>query len=399
MSQDPVLEDPLWNELRNWFNNMNINSRNQMILTMYKLCLGTKDTSHEKLSESLNTQWTERLNKQLEITKRLTMENTVLSKNQETGLGTMISALKDLELNISNTMNSISLKITPSANGKLGENYIEELLGKIPNVSLINKTQIKGSGDFLFVTGGIRIMIESKNWTNSSIKGNPKELENFRRTAIEAREEDTIDFAIMALHRVTELKGKAMDIEMVYTQRGRLMLLYVTNLFNHPERILYAIDTGLLLLTQQSQQSVDSDKFLYQVDNFMRGIGHMEESVKERTKQIRDMNHLIKKDSDQLMTLRQMLENILSNTEQLPLKDRIVKLCSELITQHGENKVTKVMLENKCLEQKIPARFVREYGGIKILKKIAQELSQPEETEKESEPEESGNRGNRTRGI
>jgi len=391
------VEDPMWEDARVWFNKMEINSRNQMILTMYKLCLGTKDTSHEKLAESLNNQWNEKLNKYLEqqrnlveANKRLVLENDVLGKNRDATVGTLTSALKDLELNINSTMHSISNKISPNSNGKLGEDYIDELLGKIPNTELTNRTQARGGGDFLFKTGGIRIMIESKNWTNSSIKGNPKELENFRQTAIAAREEDSIDFAIMALHRVTDLKGKALEIEMVFTKRGRLMLLYVTNLFNHPERICYAIDAGLLLLTQQSQQSVDSDKFLYQVDNFMKGIGRMEESVKEHNKLIREMTQLIKKDSDQIMTLKQMLENILSNTDQLPMKERVINYCSELITENGEAKVTKVMLENKLLEHKIPCRWVREFGGIKILKNLALKLNQSEsESESEEDVEES----------
>jgi len=375
---------PEWEDARVWFNNMNVQSRNQLILTMYKLCLSTKDISHEKLTESINNSWSEKMKNQIEVNKHLILENEVLTKNQSLSVGTLTCALKDLELSISNTMNGISQKITPSSNGKLGEDYIDELLSKIPNSEFYNRTQSKGSGDFLYVTGGIRIMIESKNWTNSSIKGNPKEIDNFRKTAIEAREdgEPPIDFAIMALHRVTDIKGKALDIELVYTKKGSLMLIYVTNLFNHPERILYAIDAGLLLLNQQSQQSIESDKFLYQVDNFVKGIEHMEESIKERNKQIKDANNLIKKDSEQLMTLKQMLDNILTNSDQVPIKERVINFCSELITLHGEQKVSKIMLETKCLEHKIPGRWVRESGGIKIIKQLALEkLNKSKESE------------------
>ncbi len=266
-----ITNDQLFEDARTWFNNMNPASRNQMILTMYKLCLTTRDVSHEKLIETLNSQWNDKFTKQVEFIKRLTMENEVLSKNQEIGINAVVNKINQMEANLNNSIRTtsseivgLSSKITPSANGKLGEQYIDQILSRIPNASFTNVTQIKGSGDYLLILGNIKIMIESKNWTNSSIKGNPKELENFRKTAIEAKEERGIDFAIMALHRVTDLKGKAMEIEMEMTKKGALMLLYVTNLFNHPDRILYAIDAGILLLKQQSQHTINKDKFVYQ---------------------------------------------------------------------------------------------------------------------------------------
>jgi hypothetical protein len=379
--------DTLFTEARDWFNNMNINSRNQMILTMYKLCIETKDASHEKLIENLNGQWNDKFVKQVEYVKRLTIENEVLSKNQEIGINAVVNKINQMELNLSNSVNGLSAKITPSANGKLGEDYIDQLLSKIPNASFTNVTQNKGSGDFLLILGDIHIMIESKNWTNSSIKGNPKEVENFRKTAIEAKEERNIDFAIMALHRVTDLKGRPMEIEMEITKKGTLMLLYVTNLFNHPERLLYAIDAGILLLKQQSQQTINKDKFVYQINSFLKGIDCIEESIKERHKIIKDLATITKKDTEQAMSLRQMLENILNNTEQVPIKDRVVNLYTDLVRTNGQ-KITKVMLENKCLENKIPCRNVRELGGIKAIRLMA--LEKMKITDQESDQEESG---------
>ena len=369
--------DQLFEDARAWFNNMNPTSRNQMIVTMYKLCLTTRDMSHEKLIESLNAQWNEKFNKQIDFIKRLTMENEVLSKNQELGINVVVNKLKDLESNLNssfhatnNEISGLSSKITPSANGKIGEDYIDKLLSKIPNSSFTNVTQSKGSGDFLFVTGEIRIMIESKNWTDSSIKGNPKELDNFRKTAIEAKEEGKIDFAIMALHRVTSLKGRAMEIEMEITKKGSLILLYVTNLFNHPERILYAIDAGILLLKQQSQHTIDKDRFVYQINSFLKGIDGIEESIKERQKIIKDMTSLVKKDSEQILNLKHMLDNILNNTEQVSIKDRVIGFYTDLVKINGQ-RITKSMLETKCLENKIPARYVRTIGGIKTIKELA----------------------------
>jgi hypothetical protein len=310
----------------------------------------------------------------------------------------LLIKINQMESNLNNSIRTtsseivgLSSKITPSANGKIGEDYIDQLLSKIPNSSFTNVTQSKGSGDFLFETGDIKIMIESKNWTNSSIKGNPKEIDNFRKTAIEAKEERGIDFAIMALHRVTDLKGRAMEIEMEMTKKGALMLLYVTNLFNHPERILYAIDAGILLLKQQSQHTINKDKFVYQINSFMKGMDSIEESIKERTKIIKDLTTLTKKDTEQIMTLRQMLDNVLNDTDQISIKDRVINYYVDLTKSNGQ-KITKSMLETRCLENKIPARHVREMGGIKAIRTLALEkmkLSDHNETDSISEKEES----------
>lgn len=363
--------DDTWSRAKEWFNGMNTDSRNQMILVLYKLCLSTRDLSHEKLIGSLNAQWNEKFSKQMEHNKQLTLENEVLSKNQETGINIVVNRMNQLETNLSNSVNCLTSKITPSVNGKLGEDYIDHLLSKIPNSSLTNVTQSKGGGDFLFVIGDIKIMIESKNWTNSSIKSSPKELENFRKMSIEAKEEKGIDFSIMALHRVTDLKGKSMDIEMEMTNKGSMILLYVTNLFNHPERILYAIDAGILLLKQQSHYAINKDNFVYQINGFMKCMDLIEKSIRDRTRIIKDLQTLTKNDTEQVTKLRNMIKNIvLDETCQNSISDKVVDYYCELI-QSGVKKITKNILETKCLENNIPARHVREMGGIKAIKTLA----------------------------
>jgi hypothetical protein len=367
-------QDPIWEDAKKWFNDLSQFNKNQMIIVMYKMCLETSNTTQEKLIQSINQQWNEKVSKQTDVIKKLSIENEVLSSIQGRNTDTIINKLKDLESNLNNSVNGLSLKITPSLNGKIGEEHIDQILGKIPNSELYNITQDKGNGDFLFVTSGIKIMIESKNWTNSSIKGNPKEIENFKKTAIDAKEnENGIDFAIMALHRVTDIKGKAMELETIFTKKGSLLLIYITNLFNHPERILYAIDCGILLLKQNSQNTINKDKFVYQINTFLKGIGNIQNSIKERQKIVKDSVQIIKKDIEQVTNLKDLLDSIINNTEEVPMKDKIINFYNELYKVHG-NKTTKQMLETKCLENNIPARNIRSLGGIKEIKKLANSL-------------------------
>lgn len=377
--------DQLFQEAREWFNNMNTDSRNQMILVLYKLCLSTRDISHEKLISSLNSQWNDKFGKQVEVSKRLAMENEVLAKNQSMGINLVIDKMNQLEHNIHNSVTDLSAKITPSTNGKLGEDYVDQILSKIPGSELINVTQSKGEGDFILKINNTSIMIESKNWTNSSIKANPKEIENFKRVALEGKENGTIDFAIMALHRVTDLSGKAIEMDMEVTSRGPLIILYTCNLFNNPERLLHAIDIGIFLFRQNSKTNLEKDKFLFQINSFFKSIDLIEASLKTRNKLIKDLVLLTKKDTDQLVALRQLLDEMIGNTERRSIKERVVDYYLELAkTNHSV--VTKAMLESKCLEHRIPARWCRELGGIKAIRQMALERV-PEGTIREAEAE------------
>jgi hypothetical protein len=61
------------------------------------------------------------------------------------------------------------------------------------------------------------------------------------------------------------------------------------------------------------------------------------------------------------------------------MKDRVVGYCWELIVQNGGDKVSKGMLEQRLLENKIAARYVREFGGIKALRKMAEDKFKKDE--------------------
>lgn len=377
MSSSNTSED-VWKKARDWFNGMDPSSRNNMILTMYNLCLTTRDISHEELANTLNSQWGEKYNKQVECIKQLMIENEVLTKNQESGVTTLVDRMNSLEARLSSSIKStgdeivnLSCKLTASSNGKIGEDFIVSMLSKIPNASFTDVTQSKGCGDFLLVIDGIKIMIESKNWTNSSIKSKPAEIENFKKVAVEAKEDHTtaIDFAIMVLHRVTDMKGKPLELEIVSTCKGPLILLYVTNVYNHPDRLFYSIDAGILLLKQQTKQDIDKVTFVQQTNNFIKSIDSLENSIEQRSRCIRDLSNMCKSDLETIKILRSTLTSITSGTPEMSVKDKLLTIYSELVSRYG-NKVTKKQLEDGCLNSGIPARSVRDYGGLNKIKQL-----------------------------
>jgi hypothetical protein len=163
----------LWDEAKTWFNNMHVSDRNNLILTMYKLCLATKDTSHSKLSEDINKGWNEKMNQlnlkwtedfgvQVNKLQKMEIENQIYKQKNYEGFDTLFNKLNNFEHKLENEINGLSLKISPSTNGKLGEDYIEGILSKIPGAKLHNVAQSKGNGDFLFEINDKKFMIISK---------------------------------------------------------------------------------------------------------------------------------------------------------------------------------------------------------------------------------------------
>jgi len=362
--------EDMWEQSKNWFNNLNSESKNQIVLVLYKLCMTTRDSSHQKIIDILNNQWAEKHNAVLEENKILAMENQALVKVQESSTSIVLDKIKDLEYSLNNSVNNLTSKIVPTLQGKIGEDVISNILSKIPNSILQNVTQIKGCGDFVVIIDNIRIMIESKNWTDASIKGNPSELANFRQVAIDAKENNLIDFAIMAMQRVTNLKGRALQMETEPTKNGQLVLIYTTNLYHNPDRLLYAIDAGIVLFKQEI--NVDKDRFLYQINNFLKGIESLENSIKERSKLIKNMSGLIRTDSDNLSNMRTLLSAIINESNIISPRDKLINVYIDLLKENKDAKITKILLEAKCIEVGIPVRSIRDVG-MRELQKVALE--------------------------
>jgi hypothetical protein len=395
-----VQPNPEFEDARKWYNALPDKSRLSIVITMYRLSL---NVTHEKLASYINDEWQTKCNNLENEIQKLKIENDIYNKTQQdfreiNTSNQIINQMKDFEVNLLNkfdgvhtSVNIMSSKLIPSASGKIGENYIDAILSNIPGSILINKTREKGCGDFVLVINNIKVMIESKNWTNTSIKGNPKEFNNFKKTAEEAKDHGEIDFAIMALHRVTDINGKSLDFETLNTSKGPLLLIYVTNLFNHPDRLLYSIDIGLMLYNQKVYQTIQRDNFLYNIDIFIKDLEESEESLKDQHTILKKFEALYKKHKDRITNMKNTMNNIINNTSRIPYKDRIIEQCIILIEKNGVTKVTKVKLEEICLENNIPAMYIRELGGIKEIKRICLEKINAKKDESDDVENESDN--------
>ncbi len=317
-------------QAREWFNDLDANIRNQMVLTMYKLCLGISST---KVSEHINSQWAEKFKKQEDINRQLKEDANIFSK-----------------------LETLKKEIEILSNGR-ENNDIENVLSCVPNSEI---KQTRGEY-FIFTTNEFNIIICKD-----------QELENFKHISTEAKENNEAHFAILA---ISDVKGKTVEMETVYTKTGPMTLLYVTNLKKHPERILYAIDAGILIL--KNNGGSNNDLIMHQLNNFIKGIQNVEDSIKERNKHVNEMISLIRRDEEHVEGLKLLLNNMLSsgNNPCKTNKDKILSLCSGLVAVHGENHITIKVLESLCADNNIPPRIIRDLGGIKAIKQILVENS------------------------
>ena len=75
------------------------------------------------------------------------------------------------------------------------------------------------------------------------------------------------------------------------------------------------------------------------------------------------MSNLVKSDSETILSLRNLLYEIMNEKKQVPLKDKIINICRGLIVTHGSSKVTKTLLENSCVENNTYQPFLESYRG------------------------------------
>lgn len=314
----------LMGQAREWFNELDANIRNQMVLTVYKLSIGISAT---KVSDHINSQWTEKFKKQEDINRQLKEDAKIFSK------------LETLEKELNNLSNKRVVE------------DIESVLSLVPNSEIKHYDK----GYFIFTVNNINIMISSER----------KNFESFKLLANSVRGCNNAHFAI---HGRNEISGKSVEMETIYTDSGPMTILYVTGLETHPERILYAVDAGILIL--KNNRGSQNDLIMHQLNNFIKGIQNVEDSIKERNKHVNDMISLIKKDEDHVEGLKLLLNNMLSNGNGLckTNKDKLLSLCSGLIVVHGENHITTKVLESVCADNNIPPRIIRDIGGIKAIK-------------------------------
>lgn len=299
-------------QAKTWFNTMNVTNKNHMIITMYRLCIGLRDTSHEQLAVSLTTQFNTKLTEQNEYINQILTENETLMK-------------------------SSNLNTKPIT--------IEQVLGSIPDTSL----EIIKKDIFLLCITGHKILITKRSKELEKLE-KLKELEN-----LEQLKNTNIDFIIR-----TKEHGKTICSETINFCNKQTFVLEISD----TERLLYTIDAGILI-SKQFNGLKDANKFMLDFNYLLMSVELLEKSITERQQIVSSLVETNDTDKLQLESIRKVLNNFLKGSN-IPVTDRVIGFYKLLV--QNNKKVTKSMLEKMCIDNHIPVTTIRNLGGIKSIK-------------------------------
>jgi hypothetical protein len=185
--------------------------------------------------------------------------------------------------------------------GIIGENWVYDYMKEIPNCIINNVTHEKGLTDFYFeiqypmsLQKPLIGLIECKNVEKVS----NLHLEHFKVDVINAVNDDyKINFAFFVAHRATSINGIDMEIiqvpandsnEKLGTMEDRkVILFYIYDLFNRPDRLLTALNIAKTLTTS-SELPIDS------IRSIIRKIDTLESDVREHKRLVNKQIALLK---------------------------------------------------------------------------------------------------------
>lgn len=136
--------------------------------------------------------------------------------------------------------------ISNHSKGIIGENWVYDYMKDIPGVIIKNVTREKGLTDFYFEFHDsvkmISGLIESKNVDKVS----QLHLDNFKKDVIDAiTNEFNVSFAFFIAHKAISING--IDMEVIEVNEEKVILFYIYDLFNRPDRFLTALNIAKTL--------------------------------------------------------------------------------------------------------------------------------------------------------
>ena len=304
-----------------WFQSLDQDLKRKVILTNYLLHLSIKD---EK-SYELNSLYEAKAKLEEKLSSNLGPGTIPGIRGQTQGQSQGLSfAQRDIDPNvhfqeIKDQIQELTSKLTTNyAKGIIGENWVYNYMKDLPNCIIENVTREKGLTDFYFelntnALGNSRPMIgliECKNV--DTVSG--VHLDNFKHDVIDAVNNGyNINFAFFAAHRATNINGIEMDI--IQVEEHKVILFYVYDLFNRPDRLLTALNIAKTLIVS-SDLPVDTIKLI------VKKIDALEYDLREQKKVINKQIELLKSSQTTIQDLYDILQGR-DTPSQVPVQNPI----------------------------------------------------------------------------
>lgn len=257
------------------------------------------------------------------------------------------SKYNEIKLMQDTQLNNIIDKINPSSNkdkGIQGEEFIKNILNEYfpyANIVSISEKSAKDgyAGDIMIIVNQIRIMIECKNISNSSLKRSPTEtIERFKNELKNSKSKNMTDYGIFISYRTDDIQGKVINYENLITDKGDVGLMTLSNVSKFPERLVTAI---VMLITFKGTNK--QDKTLQEIISSIQIIEANNEIlfrlIQQQEKGINELKSNYK-------NTKKEINNILQNN--IPdLEKTIINIYKDM---KNNGKVSKEQLVNSCMK-------------------------------------------------
>lgn len=285
---------------------------------------------------------------------------------------------RNIKDSIIQVQKDIATNFTPIKLGRVGEKKVFDLLTtKYPKCETIDSSSRKGDGDIIFCCNNIRFLIECKNQNDAILRSDPNKIfDRFKADCIDSIENNRTDIGIFIAQNVVSIPNYGtFEAQEIVTSRGKTYLIYISDIFNVPERLDAAIELGIQLYLNTDH---DNDNMA----NFMK--------LNDKINSLNDnLSNLLKLNKNQLDIIKQMANQVNDtrleideSIQDINMFQEIINIIKDMMHNNGYKNISIRDLENELRKHKIPPRKIRDNGGIKNLKKVARDQIKNEKQKK-----------------
>lgn len=303
-----------------WFNNLPNKNKNDIICMLYDICIGVSNHS------------------------------VGIQKNIEN-----FQFIKD------------ALKEIVTETKAVDESIYSIIKKKFPRCNLIDNTSQETHGDYILTTNNVRFLIECKSRNERMLKTDPNSLlGDFNNECINTINRGEADVAIFIAKKSTYIpRFGTFEADGVDTIKGKRYIIYIADVLNYPERLVAAVELGIHLYFNNTDNTPSTMSNFIDVNNKVNSLSthvHQLITLSENQKTvIESMTKLLKISRNEL-NAKVMDVNV--------CKD-VVDITTDIMKQTNTKNVCIKTLEKELHKQNIPARRIRDSGGIKYINHIA----------------------------
>lgn len=354
-----------------WFDSLDQSEKTEYIDIIYKLhktyVVNNKDI--KKSLNKLDLKWQKLFstneNKYALQIKELETELSILRN-----YGNIENKLNDYRLELSNYHKDLMGKLSCSQMGKAGEKWIyDTLLSNYPTSLIIDTSSKRGCGDLLLSHDGAKIMIESKNHTDDSLRKDPNgTIGRFISDATNAFECKQADIAIFVAHRASSIPGKgSFIVEKIMTNTGTRHVVYIANVYNIPNRLIAAVELCTKIINDSDIDNFD-DELYTKLRLISDKLGYMVETLKDKKKMVSDLRDIVKKDEEHLNFLKETLVDTVSGDKKENKEIVLDKLTSLYRIESSGGDINIRDFEKMVLEKGMKISDIKDVGGFSRIK-------------------------------